>query len=79
MEFVGRAFLRWKEIKAKMNSQELNQALNDLELLKRFLQYSRQGNLLTTTSHLAIRREIAKIQEAVDFAQKNQLVVGKES
>lgn len=60
-----------------MDSQELNQAIADLELLQRFLQYSRQGNLLTTTSHLAIRREIAKIQEAVDFAKKNQLVMEK--
>lgn len=77
MEYVGIVFLNWKARKANMDSQELNQAIADLELLQRFLQYSRQGNLLTTTSHLAIRREIAKIQEAVDYAKKKQLVMEK--
>ena len=59
-----------------MTSQELNTAMEELHILQAFLQYSRLHNLLTSISHLAIRREIARIQETINHAKENQLVMG---
>ena len=58
-----------------MESIELNTLIEELHILQSFLQYSRLNNLLSTTSHLTIKREILKIQEAIEHVKNSQTVV----